>query len=113
MREKIIEKSTPSTPLDSTPKVEYRNYLEMAKYGHYPLFFEEWLAETLPVETSMPTRKATHNVRHVFNLLARHNTVERKRTALISMDKVSRQEFIRAFFRVVEEDILKETKTLQ
>ena len=82
MREKIIEKSTPSTPLDSTPKVEYRNYLEMAKYGHYPLFFEEWLAETLPVETSMPTRKATHNVRHVFNLLARHNTVERKERRL-------------------------------
>lgn len=108
MREKTLEKSP-----ESTPKIEYKNYLEMAKFGHYPLFFEEWLSETLSQDNPMPARKATHNVRHVFNLLSRHNTVERKKTALISMDKVSRQEFIRAFFRVVEEDILKENKTLQ
>ena len=108
MNPKTLEK----TPQPG-PKVEYKNYLEMAKYGHYPLFFEEWLDESLPGGQALPARKATHNVRHVFNLLARHNTVERKKTALISMDKTSRQEFIRSFFKVVEEDILKENKTLQ
>ena len=108
MNAKTLEQTT-----QSKPKIEYKNYLEMAKYGHYPLFFEEWLDDSVFAEAPLPSRKATHNVRHVFNLLSRHNTVERKKTALISMDKVSRQEFIRSFFRVVEEDILKENKTLQ
>lgn len=98
---------------EKAPKVDFKNYLEMAKYGHYPLFFEEWLSDSFEENSPTITRKATHNVRHVFNLLSRHNTVEKKKTALISMDKTSRQEFIRSFFKIVEDDILKENRTLQ
>lgn len=96
-----------------TPKAEYRNYLSMAKLGFYPLFFEQWMSESLNENHILNSRKANHNVKHVFNMLSKHKTIEKKKTALISMDKFSREEFIRSFFKVVEEDILKENKTLQ
>lgn len=97
----------------TTSKDEYQNYLEMGKYGHFPLFFEEWMSKSLEKPHSVPPRKANHNVRQVFNLLSRHKTLDKKKTALISMDRLSREEFIRSFFKIIEDDILRENNNLQ
>lgn len=94
-------------------KTEYKKYLDMAKYGHYPLFFNHWMEESLETKQNTNIRKATHNVRQVFSMLSRHKTPERKKTALLSMDRVSREEFVRSFFKIVEHDILQENRTLQ
>jgi hypothetical protein len=97
----------------SQVKKDFNNYIQMAQIGHYPLFFHDWLHSSLDQKQVMTFRKATHNVRHVFNQLARHSSLEKKKTALLGMDKLSREEFIRSFFKVVEHEILKEVKSLQ
>ena len=97
----------------SQVKTDFNNYVQMAQIGHYPLFFDDWLHSSLDQKQAMTFRKATHNVKHVFNQLAKHRTLEKKKTALIGMDKVSREEFIRSFFKVVEHEILKEVTSLQ
>jgi hypothetical protein len=99
-------------------KTEYYNYLRIAQTGHYPLFFNDWLSDSLDLNDrdnseKLNIRKASHNVKHVFNQLAKHRTLEKKKTALIGMDKLSREEFIRSFFKVVEHKVLEDVKTLQ
>ncbi len=94
-------------------KKDYQNFLLLAQTGHYPLFYKEWLEESFRAKQALTFKKASHNVQHVFGLLARHNTIEKKKTALICMDKISREEFIRSFFKLVEHNILKEVKSLQ
>jgi len=98
---------------ESQVKSDYNNYLAMAQIGHYPLFFTDWLHASLEQKQNMTFRKASHNVKHVFNQLSRHKTLEKKKTALLGMDKLSREEFIRSFFKVVEHEILKGVKSLQ
>lgn len=95
------------------PKSDYKNYLKLAETGHYPLFFDDWLSESFIQGQQLTFSKASRNVKHVFNQLARHRTLEKKKTALIGMDKTSREEFIRSFFKVVEHEMLKDMKSLQ
>lgn len=97
----------------SNVKSDYNNYLQLAQIGHYPLFFNDWVKTSLNQKQKMTFRKANHNVKHVFNQLARHKTLEKKKTALIGMDRISREEFIRSFFMVVEHEMLKDLKSLQ
>lgn len=97
----------------SNSKQDLHNYLAIAHTGHFPLFFDDWLKESFHTHQKMNLRKATHNVAHVFNQLARHKTLEKKKTALIGMDKVSREEFIRSFLKVVEHKLLENTRSLQ
>lgn len=94
-------------------QIDYKNYLRLAETGHYPLFFNEWVQESFTQDQQLNVRKASHNVKHVFSQLSRHKTIEKKKTALIGMDRLSREEFIRSFFKVVEHEILKENKNLQ
>lgn len=98
---------------NSNAKQEYNNYIKLAQIGHYPLFFNDWVTSSLSQTQNMTFRKASHNVKHVFNQLARHRTLEKKKTALLGMDKLTREEFIRSFFKVVEHKMLQEVKSLQ
>lgn len=91
----------------------YKNYLQMAQTGHYPLFFDEWVQTSLNQKSLMTLKKANHNVMSIFNLLERHKTVEKKKTALMTLDKLTREEFIRSFFKIVEHEALKDDLTLQ
>ncbi len=101
-----------TTQKPSKLKTEYQNFIKLAETGHYPLFFKDWMSTSLEQTQNISFKKASHNVKHVFNQLARHNTIEKKKTALIGMDRLSREEFIRSFFKVVEHEVLKEMKTL-
>jgi len=92
---------------------DYKNFVKIAGQGHYPLFFSQWVSESLADKHHLTIRKASHNVQHVFKQLARHRTIEKKKTALISMDKISREEFIRSFIKMVEHEQLKGIKSLQ
>ena len=94
-------------------RMEYKNYIDMATIGHYPLFFSEWLPQSLNKKNDLSFKKAGHNVKHIFKLLERHKTIEKKKTALIGMEKKSREEFIRSFLRVVEHESLKRMNNLQ
>jgi hypothetical protein len=91
---------------------ELKNYLKLAKTGHYPLFFQEWLNDDLKDDEPLSYRVANRNVRETFKKLARHQTFEKKKTALTSLKENERQIFIRSFFKVVEHDILKDLTSL-
>ncbi len=99
--------------IQTGPKQDYKNYLKLAETGHFPLFFQDWLSESFNQPHNLAFRKANTNVKHVFNQLARHKTLEKKKTALIGMDRLSREEFIRSFFKVVEYQMMKDIKSLQ
>ncbi|MBT4792461.1 MAG: hypothetical protein HON90_12895 [Halobacteriovoraceae bacterium] len=101
------------TNLNPTPNNEIKDYLRLAETGFYPLFYKEWLIDSFNQNQNLNFKKASHNIKYVFTQLARHKTVEKKKTALIGMDKLSREEFIRSFFKVVEHGILKDIKKLQ
>ena len=94
-------------------KKDFDNYLSLGMTGHFPLFFESWVKESHASVQKVNIRKANHNVAHVFNQLAKHKSLEKKRTALIGMDRLSREEFIRSFFRIVEDKCQAEALTLQ
>jgi hypothetical protein len=89
------------------------NFVKIAQIGHYPLFFDDWLSSSLKEKKSLTFMNASKNVKAVFTNLERHRTIEKKKTALIGMEKESREEFIRSFFKVVEHEMLKDLKTLQ
>lgn len=92
---------------------DYKNFISMGTTGHYPLFYPEWLTQSLSQKQKVNVKKAGHNVKHTFKLLSRHKTIEKKKTALIGMDRVSREEFIRSFFKIVEHESLKRIEKLQ
>lgn len=100
-------------PTEQTSQYEYKNFITLGATGHYPLFFSEWLAESLEYKQNISYKKAGHNVKHIFKQLEKHKTIEKKKTALIGMDRLSRQEFIRSFLKIVEHETMKNIITLQ
>lgn len=88
-----------------------KSYIDAAKSGHNPLFFEDWLKEHT-WDRQITYRNANRNIREVFKKLSRHRTTDRKKIALTSLDKHERDQFINSFYRVVEHNILKDLKTL-
>lgn len=89
-----------------------KNYINLAKTGHYPLFFNEWLNGSLKETKAVSFPTANKNVKELFKKMAKHRSVERKKTALAGLSKTEREEFIRSFFKLVERDILKDLKSL-
>lgn len=100
-------------PLENHKNRDYQSYISLGTIGYYPLFFSEWLAESLEYKQNISYQKAGHNVKHIFKKLQRHNTLEKKKVALMGMDRLSRQEFIRSFLKIVEHETLKKIITLQ
>lgn len=91
---------------------EMKNYLNLAKTGHYPLFFEDWINSDIRDGEPLSFRVANRNVRDVFKKLSKHRSSERKKVALIGLSENDRKIFIRSFIKVVEHDLLKDLKSL-
>ncbi|MCO4755738.1 MAG: hypothetical protein KC478_14755 [Bacteriovoracaceae bacterium] len=89
-----------------------KSYINMAKTGHYPLFFSEWLDGSLKEARPVSYKNAKQNVNEVFDKLAKHKSIERKKTMMESLSTDERSEFIQSFFKMVERDILKDLKSL-
>ena len=92
---------------------KYTDYIQIAQTGHYPLFFDDWVFESMSKNKLTSVVNANKMVKQVFSSLDRHQSTEKKRTALLGMDKHEREEFIRSFFKVVEHELLKDLKSLQ
>jgi len=88
-----------------------KSYIDSAKIGHYPLFFEDWLKDE-SWQKQIAFREANKNIKDVFKKLSKHRTTDKKKTALIGLEKNERDVFINSFFRVVEHNILKDLKSL-
>jgi len=91
---------------------EMKSYINLGQYGHYPLFFKEWLEDGVHYSEPMSYRVANRNVREVFKKLAKHRTEEKKKTLLSALNDDERNLFIKSFVKVVEHNVLKDVKTL-
>ncbi len=96
----------------SSINTEMKSYIELARFGHFPLFFKEWLAEGAQLEHRMSYQVANRNVKDAFQKLSRHRTQQKKVTALTGLEKSERDVFIKSFIKVVEHDMLKDLKNL-
>lgn len=94
---------------------ELKSYIEIASTGHYPLFDPSWLnQEKIEIAHSkMSIRNANKNVKEVFKKISRHHSVNRKKMAIELMNQDDRQVFIQSFLKLVEYNILENTRTLQ
>jgi len=106
--------TTSSNFSSNTPSIqnEMKSYIQLASAGHFPLFFTEWIEEGLESKQPMSYQIANRNVRDVFKNLSRHKTQQKKKTALIGLDKLERDVFVQSFVKVVEHSLLKDLKNL-
>ncbi len=88
------------------------HYINLAKTGQLPLFFNEWLKAPLEEERPVSLAKANRTVRSFFKKCEKHRGLERKKTLLIALPDDERQDFIRSFLKVVERDIIKDLRNL-
>jgi hypothetical protein len=107
---------TPNQTTNFRPKAnihnEMKSYINLASHGHFPLFFKEWLAEGVTNQGPMSFQVANRNVRETFKKLSCHRTQQKKKTALIGLQKDEREVFVKSFIKVVEHGLLKDLKTL-
>lgn len=91
-------------------KNQISNYVQLAKTGHYPLFFGEWLSAGLKDDKKIAYTKANKKVKEIFEKLEKHRSESRKQTYLMSLSDKERTEFIQSFYKVVEHNIISELK---
>ena len=84
-----------------------KSLVQLAKHGYYPLF--DNLIDGLG-EVHTHAKKLTGNekakAKTLFKRLCEHRTLERQRTVLSAMDIADQKLFLRAFFKMVETEIL-------
>lgn len=92
-----------------------KTLIEMGRHGHYPLFDSKWMYECFDEwnEARQKNQKrkiltGTERVqaRKILQRLLQHRSIERQKTLLLAMNKEDRNLFMRAFFQMVEGNIL-------
>ena len=93
-------------------KKNIKHYLHLAQAGHFPLFFEQWIKEDLKLNKPVSYSTANENVHNTFKMIVHHNTDDKKKIALSSLEQKERQVFLNSFIKLVEHNALKGLKTL-
>ncbi|MCT4640646.1 MAG: hypothetical protein N4A33_00010 [Bacteriovoracaceae bacterium] len=88
-------------------------YVEIAKNGYLPLFFNEWINQGDYTSTKITYKKANSHIKDIFKKLSKHRTFEKKKTAILGMPEDERKLFLSSFAKVVEYNKLKENILLQ
>jgi hypothetical protein len=91
---------------------EIKTYLTLASYGHTPLFFEDWIKELGEERPKMSYAKAKTTVKKVFKNLEKHKSLEKKKTALLTLSGEERKAFVKSFFRMVEHEMVGKIENL-
>jgi len=87
--------------------LKYETLINLACNGHYPLFFPHWISEAInKVNRPISSREAKSQVEKMMNLIDKHNTLSKKRTALVSLSDDTRNIYIKSFIKLVELNIL-------
>ncbi len=83
-----------------------KSLVQLAKHGYYPLF-DDLISDLSGVPNQ---KKLTGNekakAKTLFKRLCEHRTLERQRTVLSAMKLDDQKLFLRAFFKMVENEIL-------
>jgi hypothetical protein len=79
--------------------------IEAGSSGYFPLFYQDWIVESFA--DSLEVRKMTFSraaetVHRIYKQIERHNTLERKKTAIQAMESCQRKDFVISFLKMVE-----------
>lgn len=87
--------------------------LDLASQGHLPLFHQDWIRESFSEQAPrLSFARASKVVQDGLKRLERHQSFERKQTALSALTTEQRKEFILSFFKMVEYKALDGLKEL-
>lgn len=79
--------------------------IEAGSSGYFPLFYQDWIHESFAdvVEVKkMSFSRAAETVHRVYKQIERHNSIERKKTAIQALKDEERMDFVLSFMKMVE-----------
>jgi hypothetical protein len=101
------------------PKMQDRHDLdqliEAGSSGYLPLFYHAWIHESFADMAEVKRisfSRAAETVHRVFGQIERHQSIERKKTAIQALKNDERKDFILSFMKMVEYRTLDNLKEL-
>jgi hypothetical protein len=107
LEDDFFKKHLKSNKIESKQILKFDTLISLAVNGHYPLFFPQWIKESIDtVKGPISSKDAKVNVNKMIKLIDGHNTLAKKRTALLSLRPKERSVIIKSFIKLVELQIL-------
>jgi hypothetical protein len=79
--------------------------IEAGSSGYFPMFYQDWILESFAdaaIVRKMSFSRAAETVHRVYRQIERHNTIEKKKTAIQALKADDRNDFILSFMKMVE-----------
>jgi hypothetical protein len=94
---------------------DIKGLLEMGKAGYFPLFYPKWLEKMNDVKPAKKktSKKDNRKINEIIRKLSKYDSLDKKRTVLMSLPDVERNLFVSAFLVMVEGKILDSKPSLQ
>ena len=119
--EALVRKSN-FPAINKLPKLRLKDnplqqFISLGTKGHYPLFYQNWIAEELhealknPTDLEFDGQQVISCLNDIVSRLKEHKSLERKKTVLLSLTKNERAIFIKTFFDLVESKMLESGTT--
>lgn len=86
--------------------------IELGTQGHFPLFHSSWIQEIYTNNSRKLTVKERKKTKEIIQKLSKHQSLDRKKTVLFSLNNEERRLFIQAFLKMVEAKILNQKPEL-
>ncbi|MCK5072677.1 MAG: hypothetical protein KAQ98_04570 [Bacteriovoracaceae bacterium] len=83
-----------------------KSLVELGMHGHFPLFPNNWIENVSLNRFARITKNEKEKAQKIINRLAKHKSLDRKRTVLYSLSNSERDVFLKVFFKMVEGRIL-------
>jgi hypothetical protein len=96
----------------SQTQTDLGQLITLASQGHLPLFHQQWIRDSFSENRRLSFARASRIVEEGLKRLERHQTYDRKQTALGAFSASERHEFIQSFFKMVEYKALDQMKEL-
>ena len=89
-----------------------KSLVKIAAQGYFPLFEPEWISETMKDKKKL-TGNEKAKAKTLFKSLTKHRSIDRKRTLIHSMNDSDRSIIVKAFMKMVENNVLDDRPELQ
>ena len=90
-----------------------KSLIKIGTKGFYPLFDDIWLKKLSEKKSFKLSKKEKSEARKIFKRLEKHKCLERKRTIVHSLQDEEKELLMKAFFKLVEGQILNDKPHLQ
>lgn len=78
--------------------------IEAGSSGYLPLFYPDWISESFADldAKKMSFSRAAETVHRIYRQIERHQSIERKKTAIQALNMNERKDFVISFMKMVE-----------